>query len=38
MSSLTEYDEKSPSFREGVNHHPYFLANILTFLLKNKYF
>ena len=21
---LTYYDEKSPSFREGMNHHPYY--------------
>lgn len=36
---LTNYDKKSPSFREGMNNHPYyFFANILFFLKKTKYF
>ena len=25
---LTNYDEKSPSFREGMNHHPYYFLQI----------
>ena len=23
-----DYDEKSPSFREGMNHHPYYFLQI----------
>ena len=36
---LINYDEKSPSFREGMNHHPYyFLQKYYFFSLKTKYF
>lgn len=35
-TDLTNYDEKSPSFREGVNHHPYYFLQLYYFFFKNK--
>ena len=36
---LTNYNEKSPSFRVGMNHHPYYFLQIYYFFyLKTKYF
>ena len=36
---LNNYDEKSPSFRDGMKHHPYyFFTKIKTFLKKTNIF
>ena len=38
LTTLSYYDEKSPSFREGMNHHHYFFYKDTIFFLKNKIF